>query len=109
VDQESGRSDNPHNYLGDCGRRPGAEAKQAGERSAASLRGAALLQRGHHDDIVMTFTPVLSRIVKTDRIPNTEYIRFLRNDRIPNTEYIRFLKMIEYRIPNSTIRTLLFE
>ena len=54
--QESGRGDYPHNYLGDCGRRPGAEAKQAGERSAASLRGAALLQRGHHDDIVMTFT-----------------------------------------------------
>ena len=54
--QESGRGDDPHNYLGDCRRRPGAEAKQAGERSAASLRGAALLQRGHHDDIVMTFT-----------------------------------------------------
>ena len=53
--------------------------------------------------------PVFSRIVKIDRIPNTEYIRFLRNDRIPNTEYIRFLKMIEYRIPNSTIRMLLFE
>ena len=41
-------------------------------------------------------TSVLSRIVKTDRIPNTEYIQFLRNDRIPkifgfwkwsNTEY----------------------
>ena len=50
---------------------------------------------------------VLSRIVKTDQITNTEYIRFLINVRIPNTEYIRFLKMIEYRIPNSTIQMLL--
>ena len=40
-------------------------------------------------------TPVLGRIVKFDRIPNTEYIRFLKNDRI--------------RIPNSAIRTKLFE
>ena len=39
---------------------------------------------------------------------DTEYIRFLRIVRIPNTaEYIRFLKMIEYRIPNSTIQMLL--
>ena len=41
--------------------------------------------------------------------PNTEYIRFLKKHRIPNSEYIRFLKNDRIRIPNSAIRTLLFE
>ena len=36
--------------------------------------------------------PVLERIVKFDRIPNTKYIRILKIHRIPNTEYIQFLK-----------------
>ena len=48
---------------------------------------------------------VLERIVKFDRILNTEYIRILKIDRIPNTEYIRFLKNERIRIPNSAIRT----
>ena len=50
-------------------------------------------------------TAVLERIVKFDRIPNTEYIRILKIHRIPNTEYIRFLKNERIRIPNSAIRT----
>ena len=49
--------------------------------------------------------PVLERIVKFDRIPNTKYIRILKIHRIPNTEYIRFLKNERIRIPNSAIRT----
>ena len=49
------------------------------------------------------------RIVILDRIPNTEYIWFLKKHRIPNSEYIRFLKNDRIRIPNSAIRTLLFE
>ena len=49
------------------------------------------------------FGPVL------DRILNTEYIRILKIERIPNTEYIRFLKNERIRIPNSGIRTQLFE
>ena len=49
--------------------------------------------------------PVLERIVKFDRIPNTEYIRILKIHRIPNTEYIRFLKNERVRIPNSAIQT----
>ena len=53
--------------------------------------------------------PVLGRIVKFDRIPNTEYIRILKMHRILNTEYIRFLKNDRIRIPNSAIRTQLFE
>ena len=53
--------------------------------------------------------PVLSRIVKFDRISNTEYIWFLKMHRILNTEYIRFLKNDQIRIPNSAIRTQLFE
>ena len=48
---------------------------------------------------------VLERIVKFDRIPNTEYIRILKIHRIPNTEYIQFLKNERIRIPNSAIRT----
>ena len=51
----------------------------------------------------------VSVVTNIQNRPNTEYIWFLRNDQTPNTEYIRFLKMIEYRIPNSTIRMLLFE
>ena len=51
------------------------------------------------------YETVLERIVKFDRIPNTEYIRILKIDRIPNTEYIRFLKNERIRIPNSAIRT----
>ena len=50
-------------------------------------------------------TPVLGRIVKFDRIPNTEYIRILKIHRILNTEYIRFLKNERIRIPNSAIQT----
>ena len=34
---------------------------------------------------LLAFRAVLERIVKFDRIPNTEYIRFLKNDRIPNS------------------------
>ena len=48
---------------------------------------------------------VLERIVKFDRILNTEYIRILKIHRIPNTEYIQFLKTEQIRIPNSAIRT----
>ena len=41
--------------------------------------------------------------------PNTKYIRFLKMHRIPNIEYIQFLKNDGIQIPNSAIRTLLFE
>ena len=55
--------------------------------------------------ISILLVTVLERIVKFDRIPNTEYIRILKIHRIPNTEYIRFLKNERIRIPNSAIRT----
>ena len=58
---------------------------------------------------VRVSVPVLSRIVKFEQIPNTEYIRILKMPRILNTEYILFLKNERIRIPNSTIRTQLFE
>ena len=47
---------------------------------------------------------VLGRIVKFDRILNTEYIWILKIHRIPNTEYIQFLKIERIRILNSAIR-----
>ena len=56
-------------------------------------------------DLVILAQSVLERIVKFDRIPNTEYIRILKIHRIPNTEYIRFLKNERIRILNSAIRT----
>ena len=49
----------------------------------------------------------LSLIVKVDQTQNI--FDFFRNVRIPNTQYIFFWKMIQYHIPNSTIRLLLFE
>ena len=55
--------------------------------------------------LVLHSRPVLGRIVKFDRIPNTKYIRILKIHRIPNTEYIRFLKNERIRIPNSAIQT----
>ena len=57
----------------------------------------------------ITKTVTDSVLTNSQNRPNTEYIRFLRNNRIPYTKFIRFLKMIEYQIPNSTIRMLLFK
>ena len=56
-----------------------------------------------------TPSSVLSRIVKFDQIPNTEDIWVSKMYQIPNTEYIWFLKNDRIRIPNSAIRTQLFE
>ena len=59
--------------------------------------------------LYMNSIPEWVRIPNFDRIPNTEYIRDLKIHRIPNTEYIRVLKMDRIRIPNSAIRSQLFE
>ena len=41
--------------------------------------------------------------------PNTEYRIYSGSENTPNTEYIRVLKMDRIRIPNSAIRSQLFE
>ena len=64
-----------------------------------------LEEDANHILMYHTCNSVLERIVKFDRISNTEYIRILKMHRILNTEYIRFLKNDRIRIPNSAIRT----
>ena len=69
------------------------------------VTNTTVLSSEHWAAISQTFIPKLERIVKFDRILNTEYIRILKIHRIPNTEYIRFLKNERIRIPNSAIWT----
>ena len=57
----------------------GSELRSRVEQSVAVSRLA-------ESNRMAVFRSVLSRIVETERIPNTEYIRFLINVRIPNTK-----------------------